>query len=473
MPTQEESLQEVVRHLSEVEHLSLRQIALKTGASRKKVKRLLRSGTNPVRQRNSLVMPYEGLIRQWYGEYPFLQAIQVLERLRHYGYEGGYTAVKEFTQPFRRKPKKEAFHEVTVLPGQEAQVDWMQWTFPFGKLYGFVSILSYSRYVVVKFYPSSTLEFFLDGHVEAFREVGGVASTQTYDNLKSVVLSRKPEITYNPRFLDMARHYRFSIRVCTPRRANEKGKVERVIRDIESFLRVTTATDIIDLNRKVGQWRAQRNARIHRSTRKAPAEALKEEKLLPLPQIPYKPYRHETAPVSTTGFITVQTNRYSVPSCYSGMTADLLLYPERIEVVVGGKTVVTHRRLFNTHQKVEHPGHRHKPLAHSPQFKLRRIHQLMTHMDTALDHFITEAHKQGQDPLSVSYDLFKLLRGISRETLISAVRQANDLNSCRVAYVQGLLSPSGYQDNPVHPQNAGLLHITYPGRDLDEYDTLL
>jgi len=470
---QEESLQEVIRHLCEVEGLSLSQIALKTGVSRKKVTRLLGPAASKARQRNSLVIPYEGLIRQWYGEYPFLQAIQVLQRLKSYGYEGGYTAVKEFTLSFRKKRKKEAFHEVTVLPGQEAQVDWMQRTFPFGKVYGFVYILSYSRYVYVKFYPASTMEFFLDGHVEALREVGGVAATHTYDNLKSVIIGRKPELTYNPRFLDLARHYHFSLRVCTPRRANEKGKVERVIRDIESFLRVTTFADLMDLNRKTGAWRAERNNRTHRTILKTPAEALREEKLKPLPQIPYKPYRHETAAISTTGFITVQSNRYSVPSSFSGMTADLFIYPERIEVVVKDKPVATHRRLFGKHQKTELPGHREKLLALSPHFKLQRIHQLMTHMDKSLAHFLAEAQQQGQNPLSVAYDLFKLLKGISRETLLSAVRQANEINSCRVTYIQGLLSPSGYQHNPVHPQDAGLLHITYDGRALDEYDTLL
>jgi transposase len=456
-----------------VEGFSLSQIALKTGVSRKKVTRLLGQADRKTRQRNGMVVSYEGLIRQWYGEYPFLQAIQVLQRLRSYGYQGGYTAVKEFTLPFRKKRKKEAFHEVTVFPGQEAQVDWMQRSFPFGTAYGFVYILSYSRYVYLKFYPASTMEFFLDGHVEALREVGGVAATHTYDNLKSVILGRKPEFTYNPRFLDLARHFHFSIRVCTPRRANEKGRVERVIRDVESFLRVNTFADLMDLNRKTGAWRSDRNNRIHRTIQRTPAEALKEEKLKPLPQIPYKPYRHETAAISATGFVTVQSNRYSVPSSFSGMTADLFIYPERIEVVVKDKTVATHKRLFGKHEKTELPGHREKLLAMSPHFKLQRIHQLMTHMDKSLEHFLTEARKQGQDPLSVSYELFKLLRGISRETLLSAVRQANDINSCRVAYIQGLLSPSGYQNNPVHPQDAGLLHIKYDGRALDEYDGLL
>ena len=37
-----------------------------------------------------------------------------------------------------------------------------------------------------------TFEFFLDGHLEAFRECVGIAHAHRYDNLKSVVLGRQP-----------------------------------------------------------------------------------------------------------------------------------------------------------------------------------------------------------------------------------------------------------------------------------------
>ena len=99
----------------------------------------------------------------------------------------------------------------------------MQRTLPFGVVYGFVYILAFSRYLYVRFYPRNSIEFFLDGHIEAFRETGGVAGRNRYDNLKSVVISRKPDITYNAQFLDFARHYGFSIYACNP----GKGKRER------------------------------------------------------------------------------------------------------------------------------------------------------------------------------------------------------------------------------------------------------
>jgi transposase len=469
----EESLQSRARHLYQVEGLSLTQTGRKLGISRKKVTRLIRQDDLQRKPAEGVIAPYERLIQQWYKEYPFLKAIQVLERLKSYGYEGGYTAVTEYTLQFRKTRKRIAYHALEFLPGEEAQVDWMQRTMPFGVVYGFVYILSYSRYLYCRFSMRSSLEFFLDGHIEALKEIKGIVSRHTYDNLKSVVISRKPEITYNARFLDFARHYGFSIRACNPGKPNEKGRVERVIRDIESFLAVNTFSDIADLNRRVGQWRVQRNTRIHRSLGITPSEALKQEKLRGLPQIHYLAYRHVPAAISKTCLVEFDTNRYSVPSQYSDMPCDIFAYTHQIEVLVNGRKVATHNRVFDRKQKIEHPSHRQRLLDKTPHFKHQRILQLLKSMDSNIEHFIKRAEQEGQDPLSVSYELFKLLKGIAKETLISAVKAAISIDTYRVTYIQGLLSPAGNQDNPVHPQNHGLLHITYEGRQLSDYDELI
>jgi len=470
----DDMLQSQARHMCEVEGLSLTQIAKALGISRKKVTRMIRQDNLRRKAPEGIIKPYERLIQEWYRERPFLLAIQVLERLRQYGYKGGYTAVKLYTQQFRLKKKKEAFHELELLSGEEAQVDWMQWRMPFGIVYGFVYILAYSRYLYAKFYPRNSMEFFLDGHINAFNEVKGVVKRHRYDNLKSVILKRKPETVYNARFLDFARHYGFAILPCTPGRANEKGRVERVIRDIESFIRAMDFTDITDLNRKFALWRQGRNNRQHRTTEKVPAIMLTEEKLRPLPQIPYKPYRHEPALISKTGFITLDTNRYSVPSDYCGRACDLFIYPEHIEVLVDKIKIAQHKRVFGRKQKTEHPGHRQKLLQRTPNFKYQRIYQLIKGMHKELDLFLKCAEQEGQDIVVVSYELFKLLlKKTAKETLISAVKEANSMKISKVTYVRSLLEPGERHDNPVQPQDAGLLDIDYEGRDLGDYDTLI
>ena len=140
-------------------------------------------------------------------------------------------------------------------------------TLPFGTVYGFVYIQAWSRYLVLRFYPRMTFEFFLAGHLEAFRQCMGIAHCHRYDNLKSVVITRKPTLRLNAQFVDFARHFSFVIHPCTPYRANEKGRVERVIRDIRSFLYTQNPTDLDDLNRLVDRWCRVRNNTLHKHDR--------------------------------------------------------------------------------------------------------------------------------------------------------------------------------------------------------------
>ena len=193
-------------------------------------------------------------------------------------------------------------------------------------------------------------------------------------------------------------------------------------------METTTFTDIADLNRKADLWRKERNGRIHRATGTTPAEALAEEPLLPLPALPYKPYRLTPASSSTTAFVTFETNRYSVPADYAGRPATVLAYPDHLELLVGDRKVAYHPRSFARNQKIEHPSHREALLARTPNGKYERILRLMSRMGKEAAPFLTRAEAEGEDSYAIAYGLFKLLKGCSREMLLSAVREANSLN---------------------------------------------
>ncbi len=462
-----------IKHLYDVEKLSIRQIATKLRRARKTVARVIHNERVMRSFPDSMLRPYERLIEQWYQEYPSLKASQVYERLKSYGFKGSYGTVSVWTQRYRQKGKQ-AYHELTFLPGEEAQVDWIEERLPWGSAHGFAIILAYSRYLYVRFYPRQSLEFFLEGHIEAYREMGGLARRHRYDNIKTVVIERSPEVKFNAQFLDFARHFGFSIHLCNPYRANEKGRIERALRDLRDFLRVNTFQDIKDLNRKVNLWRIERNQRIHRSTQKAPLEALKEEKLQALPAISYRPYRVALSPVSKTGFVEFETNRYSVPSSYDERSCEIFAYPDHLEVMVKGNRIAFHRRSFGRKEKIEDPTHREMLLRMTPQFKSQRIFQLMDQMDPALHHFLQEAGQEGQNSMDMAYEFFKLLKHVSKVMLLSAVREANRVGSFKIRYIQGLLQvPQSQPQNPVFPQESKLLEIDYERRNLKDYDELL
>jgi hypothetical protein len=92
-----------VRRLWEVEGLAMRQIAEKLQMGRKTVTRILGGETVKESRKPSLIAPFERLIAEWYKETPALMAFQVLNRLRSYGYTGGYGTVKLATMKFRKK----------------------------------------------------------------------------------------------------------------------------------------------------------------------------------------------------------------------------------------------------------------------------------------------------------------------------------------------------------------------------------
>ena len=169
--------------------------------------------------------PYLPFIRDTLAQYPRLRATRLHEMLRARGYTGSVVQVRRLVRLLRPADAAPVYRRLTTLPGEEAQVDWGS----FGSirighgtrpLSGFVMVLSYSRALFALFTLDQTLESFLRGHVEAFHALGGSARTLVYDNLRSAPCSNAPgtAIRFHPRLLELAGHYHFAPRPCTPGR---------------------------------------------------------------------------------------------------------------------------------------------------------------------------------------------------------------------------------------------------------------
>ena len=467
----EESLVQRILHLRQVEKLTQRQIAKVLGIGRKRVRRILEgAGSAASIPRASILDEYSQLIAHWYKQYPRLKATQVYERLKAYGYQGGYVSVARVTRE-DRAPRQSAYHPLTFLPGEEAQVDWFFFNHErLGAVAGFIYVLSYCRYAWGIFYPKTSFEFFLAGHLECFKHIGGLARCHRYDNLKSVVLKRAPEIEYNPQFLDFARFYGFSIHVCNPYSGNEKGRVERLIRDIRVFLYAETFDSLKDLNEKFHLWLEKRNATVHRSTQRAPKDLLGQERLIHLPENPYPPSRVIPAVSSKTALVEFETNKYSVPSTCASKALEVVAYPDRIEICMAGKTVANHRRSFGKNETIQNPLHAETLLNRTPQFKMRRVLQVMTDMDPAFRHFF-DHQDNDSERIEAAYQLFILLKTHSRSMLISAIRELNTLSCFKIKALLSLLNlPEDKDPQALWPQNQQLLNLTYEERKLDDYD---
>lgn len=467
----EESLIQRVLHLRQVEKLSQRQIAEKLNIGRKRVRRILNgSGSAKPIPKKSILDEYIQLVAHWYKQYPRLKAIQVYERLKSYGYQGSYPSVARLSRQYRQ-PKRSVYHPLTFVPGEEAQIDWFFFNHEtLGQVAGFLYVLAWSRYAWGVFYPKTSFEFFLAGHLVCFEHIGGLAHRHRYDNIKSVVLSRHPTIEHNPKFLDFSRFYGFSIYLCNPYKGNEKGRVERLIRDIRIFLYAEEFVDLNDLNQKFHEWLIKRNNTVHRSTGKTPKDLLAQERLIKLPQNAYLPRRIIPAVSTKTALVEFETNKYSVPSSWASKPVEVIAYPDKIELCITGKKVATHKRCFAKKQVIQNPLHAEKLLNHTPQFKMQRILQLIMNMDPAFKYFILVQDNDNQR-VQAAYQLFQLLKTHSKGMLISAVRELNTMKCFKIKALRSLLHlPEPKEGDLLWPQNTQLLNLTYEERSLKDYD---
>jgi hypothetical protein len=469
-----EDIRQRILYLRDVMNLSFYQIQDMTGVPRKSASRIYRGHCPGARAGSPCMLDrYRSLIGNWFYEYPSLKARQIHEMLKDRGVEASYPLVVKYTRGFRKK-KDRVYHCLTFVPGEEAQVDWCFINHPsMGKLYCFVLVLCYSRYLFAHVFSRSTFEFFIEGHLMAFSSMKGTARSLRFDNLRTVVLRRRPEIEYNPHFLGFCRHYGLEIRLCNPGAGNEKGRVERVIRTMREtfFNKMKNYSSLQALNSGLTEWVSNKNQTIHRATEKKPADMLLEEKLKALPCIPWNNVVIHT-PVKTTktAMMVFDTNLYSVPDYLVGKSLSIHSTTDKVRIYDADKEIAAHPRSFERSRHFLNPLHRSYSKI-SQRAKMQRIHDVIKDLHPAIAAFLLKNQTCGEDPYKTAHEIFKLLKGHSRGMLISIASECLKRKSPRLKTLLSYLE-AGAADTAetVCPQNGGLLNITYKPRGLEVYD---
>jgi transposase len=469
----EETTRQTILYLRDVLKLSFYQIQDRTGISRKRASRIYRGSSSAQKEkRDFLLDEHRPLIGEWFKEFPTLKAQQIYEWLTTRGVKVSYPTVVKYTRTFRTKAPK-AYHQLTFLPGEEAQTDWCLIPHPhMGKLYGFVFLLSYSRYLFAHVFARSSFEFFIQGHAMAFSTLGGMPHAIRYDNLSSVVLKRRPEIQYNPRFLEFSRHTHIEIRLCNPGAGNEKGRVERAIRTLREtfFNTLEKYSSLKALNQALHEWVDHKNHTVHRTTGKKPADLLPDEKLRPLPEKSWNNVViHPPVKTTKTAMMIFDTNGYSVPDYLVGKSLSIHSTPEMILIYDGPKRVASHPRSFDRHRQIINPLHRNYAQL-SGKAKMHRIHEVIKNLHPSLVDFLDKNQTCGEDPQKTAYEIFKLMKNHSRAMLLSVASECLRKKSPRLRTFLSYLHLEIRETEPVQPQNGALLNISYQPRGLEEYD---
>lgn len=352
------------------EQLSRRKIAEQLGIDRKTVgkviaRRAVRIHAAERTGRRSILEPYYSQIDRLLKIAPERSAVNILQRLRSDGYQGGITILRDYLRTIRPSEPKEAFYELDFAKGEAAQVDWGEFGDVFGngtKVHVFVMVLCWSRMLYLEFTLRETLAALLRCYERALRFFKKCCREYWHDNMPTVVAERVGNLScFTVGFAAYAGFHGFEPVLCNKGKGNEKGRVEDGVKLVRNqFWPGREFVDIDDLNRQATEWRDTfANRREHEKTKKIPelAFAKELEALLSLRPEPYDTDEVTACTVSRFFRVRFDHNTYSVPWTLVGKTVTVRADDTHVRIFYGPKQVATHSRCFLRGKHIGNPAH--------------------------------------------------------------------------------------------------------------------
>jgi transposase len=308
----------------------VRAIARETGVARNSVRAVLRGlhdgRYGPRLTRPTKLDPYKEYLQRRLkaaGKIR-LPATALMREIRALGYAGGYTQLTDYLRTIRPVAAPEPIVRFETEPGHQLQIDFVDFRRGPSPLKAFTAELGYSRFAYVEFTDNERSDTLIACLERALQFFGGVPKHILCDNPKTIVIKRNAFgeglHQYNSALLDFAKHYGIKIKLCSPYRAQTKGKVERFHRYLrESFFNPLQAgkSDVVDValaNREVRLWLNEvANCRIHATLKERPTDrfAVEREALQGLP-LPYAGRRY-TSTASSHVHVPIPTESLQHP----------------------------------------------------------------------------------------------------------------------------------------------------------------
>ncbi len=440
------------------------------------------------RSRRSKLDSFKGAIATIVDKTPNLSGVRILEKLRDSGYTGGRSILNEYLATLPQR-KAEVYLRIETAPGEQAQCDWGKCgSVKVGEvtrnLSCFVMVLSWSRFLYVRFYLSETTECFLDGHLRAFDAFGAIPNTIVYDNLKSVVRQRYGKtILFNPKFMAFAGYYMFKPDPCRPGKPHHKGRVERGVGYTKNnFLAgrqhlLEEPFELAALNHECAKWLTEKNQRMHATTRRQPAELLERERphMLPLPQHTYDIAMPQPAHANHQAFVHFDSNLYSVPSEYGGMPLTVKATPNHLDICKGNESIASHKRSYEKYRIFEKPQHRQKILRQKQRARQNKEIEFFLALDPVAETFLKGLVGSGA---KVPYHIKRIMQMVDiygKTEVLSAIEHDCEYNAYHFEYIENIIGERRRAtDNPAeHPLPPGTTrgqHIRLEEVDMSRYN---
>lgn len=291
-------------------------------------------------------------------------------------------------------------------------------------------VLAFSRRLFIRYSPRFTrfeAKAFLH---HAFTFMDGTCPRCLIDNTSVIVAGGSgDDAIIAPEMRAFAEAYGVSFRAHRVGDADRKGRVERPFSYVEkNFLAARRFDDFDDLNAQALSWcREVANAKPKRVLGMSPEAAyvLEKPQLRPLPQCRPPVYETYERIVDISGYVSLDTNRYSVPERFVGQPVTVYKYPAEVRIYRRDRLLATHPRLV-AQRDAYHTLPGHHP---TPQRQQRRgpspEEQRLRGEDDRLDRYIT-ALKQRAPGRGVRKlrRLLELKRTYPRSAFLAAIDTA-------------------------------------------------
>jgi transposase len=466
----------------------IREIARQLDISRNTVRKYLHSTVAPQRcprRANQALVPYLADIKVMLDQH--LIGCRILEELRKKGYRGPTRTFYRHLKPIQAVSRPPvAVERFETPPGKQAQFDWSEYSAPIGgiltRVYVFSLILGFSRF---RHYFASlevTQAAIFEALEESFKHLGGVTREILFDNPKALVIRPRPNLVWNPRFLEFAGTYGFTPIACWPYHPQTKGKVENPFRYLEEhFIKASSFLSWLDFTARLTQFETETvNARIHGTTQERPVDrlALERPELIPLPRHRFISRAELFRKVSADCLISYGGSRYSVPWTYAGKMVWVRSSQGRQVKVYAqdGGLLATHNlsRMKGTANYL--PEH-YQGLRHQAQTQKAALAEAFTQRYPFARLFAEKLLSQYR--YNANYHLHRILNLLATcpaEIVHSAVETALACNTFSWRFIQSFLnSAASGQDVPVpvSRKQIGDWPELPLERDLDVYQDLL
>lgn len=288
-----------------------------------------------------------------------MKMIDMHEKLIDKGYSISYTTVRNFVNDEEAR-SKEVFIRRYCEPGHEVEFDWGEIKLELdGKLKSYslaVFTLAHSNYRFARIYQSETQVCVLDVHSRFIDQIGFVPSVFTYDNMRTVVKSFVgTERAITDSMINLSNYYQFKIRLCEPRKGNEKGHVERSVEFIrrKAFSSEFSFSSLAEAETHLSNTLQRINNRPHHEHKIKHIDLMESEKSVSRPAISITPFDAAElieCRVDKYSTVVISQNHYSVPEGHVGKWIKAKLGAEKIKLFIDGDLVGEHQRNWGLHQ---------------------------------------------------------------------------------------------------------------------------